>query len=74
MSNVSEVAELSKFLNCPIQGILHAGGILNDALLSRQNPGLVREVYGPKYYGAKNLLQVASSSNLFGFFFLFAIK
>ena len=39
-------------------GILHAGGILDDALLIRQTPDHVRRVYAPKACGGANLLQV----------------
>lgn len=43
-------------------GYLHAGGILNDALLTRQTSDHVRQVYAPKHYGALNLAQVAHNS------------
>ena len=41
-----------------LDGCLHAGGILNDALLTRQTSHHVRQVYAPKHYGALNLAQV----------------
>ena len=43
-------------------GTMHAGGILNDALLARQTSFHVRQVYAPKYYGAHNLMEVRSLS------------
>ena len=41
-----------------LEGYVHAGGILNDALLGRQDPGYVRQVYAPKHSGAINLIKV----------------
>ena len=35
--------------------LLHAGGILHDAPLSKQTPDLLREVLAPKGCGARNL-------------------
>ncbi len=39
-------------------GILHASGILHDALIGQQTPALVREVYAPKVAGGKALMKV----------------
>ncbi|CAL5223543.1 g6075 [Coccomyxa viridis] len=40
-------------------GILHASGILHDALIGQQTPALVREVYAPKVAGGKALMKAA---------------
>lgn len=39
-------------------GILHASGILHDALIAQQTPALVRVVYAPKAAGGKALMRV----------------
>ena len=41
-----------------VQGIMHASGLLQDALISRQCAALVREVYAPKVPGSRALMQV----------------
>ena len=53
----AETAELLGRITCQqhIARILHAGGILHDAPLAQQGPGLLREVLAPKAYGAWNL-------------------
>ena len=43
----------------PIQGILHASGVLHDALIRQQSPALVREVYAAKVAGCQALLMVS---------------
>ena len=47
-------------LRRPIQGILHASGMLHDALIRHQSPALVREVYAPKVAGCQALVMVSS--------------
>ena len=49
-----------------VTGLLHAGGVLQDALLSRQTAGSLRAVYAPKVPGALCLLGAASSQPLHG--------
>lgn len=46
-------------LRRPIQGILHASGVLHDALIRQQSPALVREVYAPKVAGCQALMMVS---------------
>ena len=41
-----------------IAGVLHAGGVLRDALLSQQTASHVRDVYAPKARGGQLILQV----------------
>lgn len=53
-----EAAAASLAGRARLSGLLHAGGILNDALLARQTPEHVRKVFAPKAYGAWNLAQV----------------
>ena len=42
-----------------LSGLLHAGGLLHDAPLSKQTPALLREVCAPKIQGAQALLRHA---------------
>ena len=42
-----------------LEGILHASGILHDALIKHQNSALVRAVYAPKVAGCQSLMQVS---------------
>ncbi len=51
---VSQVRQSS-----PIQGLLHASGILHDAVIGQQSADLVRKVYAPKSMGAMHLLKVS---------------
>ena len=46
-------------LGRPIQGILHASGVLHDALIRQQSPALVREVYAAKVAGCHALVMVS---------------
>ena len=46
----------------PLSGIMHAGGVLADALLPGQTAAGVRAVLAPKVHGAQQLLQLASSA------------
>ena len=46
----------------PLSGIMHAGGVLADALLPGQTAAGVRAVLAPKVHGAQRLLQLASSA------------
>ena len=41
-----------------IAGLLHAGGVLRDALLKQQTASHVRDVYAPKARGGQLILQV----------------
>lgn len=41
-----------------LSALLHAGGILDDALMLNQTAAHVRKVYAPKAYGAMNLAKV----------------
>ena len=43
-----------------VDGILHASGVLHDALIKQQSSALVREVYAPKVAGCQSLMQVSS--------------
>ena len=43
-----------------LRGILHASGILHDALIGQQTPALVREVYAPKVAGGQALMRVGA--------------
>lgn len=53
-------AAVSQFRQCSnISGILHASGILHDALVGQQSAQLLREVYAPKGAGALHLLRVS---------------
>ena len=58
VSSWEECSHLSRLTTCRSEAILHASGILNDAMLRRQDAARVREVYAPKYYGAVNLVKV----------------
>ena len=40
-------------------GILHAGGVLNDALLQNQNAHTMRSVFAPKVQGTSHMLALA---------------
>ena len=39
----------------PVSAVFHAGAVLKDGVLVRQNPGSLRSVYVPKVVGAANL-------------------
>ncbi len=43
-----------------IWGMLHAGGVLHDAIMLRQTPSQVRAVFAPKHAGAANMLWVST--------------
>ena len=66
VSSKAETHQLAKEANLDyaVGGYLHAGGILNDALLTRQTADHIRQVFAPKHYGAVNLAQVAVISIL----------
>ena len=49
-----------------VEGILHASGILHDALIKQQSSALVREVYAPKVTGCQLLMQVSSMFPVMG--------
>jgi len=40
--------------------MLHAGGVLHDAIMLRQTPSQVRAVFAPKHAGAANMLWVST--------------
>ena len=39
-------------------GVVHAGGLLQDATLARQTPAIMRAAFAPKHYGAANIKRV----------------
>jgi myxalamid-type polyketide synthase MxaC len=45
----------------PVRGIVHAAGILDDAILSQLNQGRLEQVMAPKVTGAWNLHRLTSS-------------
>ena len=47
-----------------IAGVLHAGGVLRDALLGQQTASHVRDVYAPKARGGQLILQVRKGGKL----------
>lgn len=55
-------SEAAGALNMPDQpqilGVVHAGGLLRDATLTRQTPAITRTVFAPKHYGAANIMRV----------------
>ena len=60
MGTASEVAHAAASLgrHGPITGVLHASGVLRDAVLAQQSAGHVRDVYAPKARGGRLMLQV----------------
>ena len=60
MAGETQAAASAASIETRLEGYIHAGGILNDALLGRQDPGYVRQVYAPKHSGAVNLIKVGS--------------
>ena len=59
MASGSEAAGASHVPNQPqILGVVHAGGLLQDATLARQTPAIMRAVLAPKHHGAANIKRV----------------
>lgn len=48
----------------PLCGVVHAGGLLADAMLARQTGASVRAVLAPKVLGGRLLLQLAAAAPL----------
>ena len=63
MTGETEAAASAAGEGSRLYGYIHAGGILNDALLGRQDPSYVRQVYAPKHSGAVNIVQVGYLSS-----------
>lgn len=55
----------------PLRGVIHAAGVLDDAMLAEQNPDRFRMVLDPKVTGAWNLHQLTRDVRL-EFFILFS--
>ena len=55
----------------PVRGIVHAAGVLDDAILVKQSPARFRRVMAPKGEGAWNLHQASRDLDL-DFFVLFS--
>lgn len=43
----------------PVTGVLHAGGVLRDAVMAQQTAAHVRDVYAPKATGGRLILQAS---------------
>jgi acyl carrier protein len=48
----------------PLRGVVHAAGVLDDALLLHQTPGKFAAVFAPKVQGAINLHELSVGENL----------
>ena len=59
IASSGEAAEASTVPDQPqILGVVHAGGLLQDATLARQTPAIARAVFAPKHCGAANVMRV----------------
>ena len=60
------VADMAAPAGKPLAGVLHAGGVLRDAVLAKQTAQGVFEVLAPKVSGADQLLRYAGLEPLAG--------
>lgn len=59
--NGSDVEQLQRARHaeeCPVKGILHAGGVLKDALIGKQTLARLRRVVAPKLHAAQGVVGV----------------
>ena len=59
--HVEEVLREARNSLPPVRGIIHAAGILDDAILSQLNQGRLEQVMAPKVSGAWNLHRLTSN-------------
>lgn len=54
----------SQFVGPHLAGVLHAGGVLQDSLISNQSVGSMRAVFAPKVQGVHNIARYALNAPL----------
>jgi acyl carrier protein len=55
------IADSNQLAATNLTGVIHAGGVLDDASLANQTSGRVRSVFAPKVSGARNLHYMTSA-------------
>jgi polyene macrolide polyketide synthase len=75
VSNEQQVAALLarvRVSHGPIRGVVHAAGVLADAMLPKQSPGLLQQVWGPKANAAWYLHKHTAEDTQLEMFVLFS--